>query len=49
MLEDKSGNYRDSAESKMSRILGKGTAVEMYRRLESTMKVDADMLSDDQD
>ena len=31
----------------MSRILGKGTAIEMYKRLESTMKVDADMMSEE--
>lgn len=48
MLEDHSGKYRDTAESKMSRILGKGSAVEMYKRLESTMKVDADLLSDNE-
>ncbi len=32
----------------MSRILGKGSAVEMYKRLESTMKVDADLLTDNE-
>ena len=30
----------------MHKILGKGTAVEMYRKLESTMRVDVDLLSE---
>ena len=33
----------------MSKVLGKGTAVEMYKKLEHTMRVDVDCMSDSND